>query len=356
MKPLFLQWARRLVVVLAVAYPLSLIAAAVMLRYAGEAWWLSTVALYLPPLGFAFPLLPIALALLALRQRRLLALQAVSAVVVFFPLMGFVLPGLSAVRADAGKPTMRLLSFNVNSGREGVQAVIDEIDRYSPDIVVLQEIHGASHQAFDVLLRARYPTVESTGQFAMATRYAVAPSASSPAPPSTQPMTPEIAYSFQRVVLETPLGRIVLYNVHTVSPRVPLYALRGQRGILRQVLSGRFFRGAGGAQLQSNTDVRVAQVRTFAEAAALETDPVVLAGDTNLPHLSPALHRYLSTYEDGFSTAAWGFGYTFPTDKWRPWMRIDRILAGASFRFVKFEVGQAVVSDHLCVVGDLQHR
>jgi endonuclease/exonuclease/phosphatase family metal-dependent hydrolase len=81
---------------------------------------------------------------------------------------------------------------------------------------------------------------------------------------------------------------------------------------------------------------------------------VVIGGDTNLPGLSVVLGEYLSGFRDGFSQAGWGFGYTYPTDKWRPWMRIDRILASNALRFTGFEVGQSKVSDHRCVVADLQ--
>jgi endonuclease/exonuclease/phosphatase (EEP) superfamily protein YafD len=342
--PSVAKWARRLVQGAAVAYPLSLVAVAVILRYVGERWWASTVGLYLPRMGFALPLPFLVVALRALRMRWLLSLQALGAVVILFPLMGFVLPW--GARAHGEGPTLRLLSFNVNSGHDGVQAVVDQIDHYSPDIVLLQETGGhRAYERFGPLLKARYPTVETAaGQFIMATRYPLA----SVVDPSISTDGPG---SFQRQVLETPLGRVVIYNVHTVSPRIPLFALRGRRGLEREIASAR----TGDSPIEINANLRASQVKTFAEAAAAETDPVILAGDTNLPGLSTVLHRYLSGYGDGFSRAGWGFGYTFPTDKWRPWMRIDRILADDHFRFVWFDVGHAFhASDHLCVVADLQ--
>jgi endonuclease/exonuclease/phosphatase family metal-dependent hydrolase len=98
-------------------------------------------------------------------------------------------------------------------------------------------------------------------------------------------------------------------------------------------------------------------VRTFSSLAGGETEPVVIAGDTNLPGLSLVFARYLSGYQDGFEKAGWGFGYTYPTNKNRPpWMRIDRILATASLRFERFEVGASSASDHRCVVADIRSR
>ena len=86
-----------------------------------------------------------------------------------------------------------------------------------------------------------------------------------------------------------------------------------------------------------------------------EKGPVIIAGDTNLPGLSFVFHRSLSGFQDGFTRAGWGFGYTFPTNH-VPWMRIDRVLASDELRFVRFEVGKSLVSDHHCVVADLQRR
>jgi len=253
--------------------------------------------------------------------------------------------------ADRNAPTLRVLSYNVNAAWGGAEAIIEEIDRYSPDVVVLQEISDA--EPLSRLLRSRYPTVDASGQFLVATRYAL----SSVVEPERLPYYGRLrSPRFLKQMLDTPLGRIVLYNVHPISPREVLFALRGERGLRREIGSGRLFGGATAPNIEENVGLRALQVRTFAEAAAKETEPVIIAGDTNLPGLSPVLHRYLSQYEDGFAKAGGGLGYTFPTNKWRPWMRIDRILATDQLRFVRFDVGKSLASDHRCVVADLQRR
>ena len=100
-------------------------------------------------------------------------------------------------------------------------------------------------------------------------------------------------------------------------------------------------------------------VQTLGYLARLEdrhrdlfTPRCVIAGDTNLPALSNVFHRYLSGYRDGFPSAGFGFGYTFPSNH-VPWMRIDRILASGELSFVRFQVGRSRASDHLCVVADI---
>jgi endonuclease/exonuclease/phosphatase (EEP) superfamily protein YafD len=342
-------WPRRALQVLAVAYPLSLIAVAATLRYIGEGWWVSNVGLYVPRIVFGAPLPFLATALLVLRMRRLLWAQAVSAAVVLFSLMGFVLPWPTFARPAAGR--LRVLSFNVNGGYGGAEAVVDAVDPYAPDIVLFQETAGLDE--FSRLLRLRYPTVEAVDQFVLATRF----------PLSSTLVPNKLAYNgrernprFLRYALETPLGPVVVYNVHPISPREGLYGLRGPLGLRHEIVTGGLLRGDGASLLWTNAGLRTLQVQTFSRAIADETGSVIIAGDTNLPGLSPVFHRYLSTYNDGFTHASWGFGYTFPTNKWRPWMRIDRILANDAFRFVHFEVGHDTVSDHRCVVADLERR
>ncbi|HMJ12358.1 MAG TPA: endonuclease/exonuclease/phosphatase family protein, partial [Polyangiaceae bacterium] len=153
-------------------------------------------------------------------------------------------------------------------------------------------------------------------------------------------------------VVETPLGSLAVYNVHPLSARGALASVRGE-GLRREIASGRLITGANARKVQDETALRVLQVRTFSELARKETLPVIIAGDTNLPALSPLL-SHLSDFQDGFVAASAGFGYTFPTKL--PFLRLDRIYASDSLRFVSFEVGCSTVSDHACVMADIQPR
>jgi len=328
-------------------YPTVLLGLAVAFRCVGEQWWVTGVGLYLPRLILAAPLPVIAIALAAPRLRRFFWTQIAALVLLVFPLMGFVLPWPTL--RSRGAPVLRVLSYNINSGNGGVDAIVEEIDRQAPDVVFLQEV--GSSEPLNGLLRARFQTVNEANQFVVASKY---PVLSTGDPEKLDYEGRHRSPRFVRQVLDTPLGRIVFYNVHPLSPREIFYTLRG-RGLRREVLSGRLFSSANSAVFQANSGLRTLQVEAFSAAADGETEPVVIAGDTNLPGLSFVLHRYLSRYQDGFTKAGWGLGYTFPTDR-HPWMRIDRIFASEDLRFVRFEVGQSHASDHRCVVADLQRR
>lgn len=331
--------------VVAVAYLVSLLAVVVALAFVGERWWITTLALYVPRLGFALPLPFIVLLLLAFRLRRYLWTQLAALLVVLFPLMGFTLPSFASKRE--GEPTLRVLSFNVNTGYSGPEAVAQKIDAYSPDVVVMQE--ALIPQPFVELMKARYPHVENAGQFVLASRYPVL---------STHYVGHLPYYGrtrsprFVQHRLQTPLGPVALYNVHPISPRGVLKVNR-LRGAFHLLRTGQLLAGDPEFDVKHNTGLRTLQVETIAKLAAAERDPVLIAGDTNLPGLSRVLKNF-SAYEDGFSAAGRGFGYTFPSN--RAWLRLDRMFASSALRFTSFQVGCEGVSDHLCVVAELQRK
>ncbi|HZU82845.1 MAG TPA: endonuclease/exonuclease/phosphatase family protein [Polyangiaceae bacterium] len=337
---------RRIAAVLAAGYAAALLILAFAFPLVGERWWITGVLLYLPRVLWAAPLPLSAGAVLVARLRGLWWTQLAAGLLLLFPIMGLVLPRPSGQRPA---PTLRVLSYNVNSSYGGAENVTREIDLHSPDVALLQEAWSAG--GIVDILRARYPVVEVTNQFILATRLRVL---SSTDPDKLEYHGQQRSARYVQYVLETPLGRIAVYNVHPISPRQAFYTIRGQ-GLSREIPSGRVFSDANGATFLDNAGLREAQVRAFAAAARSETDPVIIAGDTNLPTLSFVLHEYLSGYQDGFTKAGWGFGYTFPANR-RPWMRLDRIMASEQLRFVRFEVGASRASDHLCVVADLQRR
>jgi endonuclease/exonuclease/phosphatase (EEP) superfamily protein YafD len=335
----------------AVAYLVLLIAVALSLRFIGEGWWITALALYLPRFPFALPLPILIAALLLVGPRRLLWTQVVAGLVVLFPLMGFEVSWTSR-RDDA--PVLRVLSQNVNSGLGDYERVAREIAAHSPDIVLLQEIFIDPHE-LATIMRRNYAHVEQQGQFLIASRF-----------PIVSTVTPERVEYFGRDrtlrslfhVVDTPLGKLAVYNVHPISPRGAFYELRGSAGLKHAILSGEFWRGQGKKDLMETVGLIAVQIGGMAEHARREPHPVIIGGDFNLPTLSTTRHRHLGDFQDGFDEAGAGFGYTYPNraGRLRLWMRLDRIFASKELDFVSFEVGCTTTSDHLCVVAELQRK
>jgi endonuclease/exonuclease/phosphatase family metal-dependent hydrolase len=333
-----------------VVYLVLVVAAAALLALVGERWWVTTAGLYLPRVVLLAPLPLLAVALWRLRSPWVLGAQGVTLFVVLVPLMGLSVPAPALPSAHAEPtPRVRVLSYNINSSLGGLANLMAEVDRYAPDVVFMQEI--GDPVALSRAMKERFPTVLVSGQFLSATRYPVL----SKVDPETLPFGGrQRTARFLELTLGTPLGDVAFYNVHPISPRDELTRLRG-RGLRREILSGHIFSGDAAGPIQANAELRELQVQTFADAASHETIPTVIAGDTNLPGSSAVARRQLGRFQDGFTKAGWGFGYTFPTNHF-PWMRIDRVFASDDLRFSSFRVGTSDASDHLCVVADLQRR
>jgi vancomycin resistance protein VanJ len=342
------SWARRLLLGAALLYPLVLLVIVLVLRAYGERWWLARVSLYLPRAAFAAPLIVFVPAIALLRAWRWMVTQGAALGLVLFPLMGLVLPWPRS--AQAGAPSLRVLSYNVNSGLWGWNEVLAQVEELHPDVVLMQEIGGDSRWALEQL-RQRYAAVEASTQFIVASKFPIRETHD----PQRLPLDgQQRSPRWLSYVIETPLGPIAFYNVHPISPRHGLWSLRAG-GFKNALLSGSLLRGEKAERLQTEGRLRDRQVEQFAESARRETVPVIVGGDTNLPGLSAALAA-LEPLRDGFREAGAGFGYTFPSGR-LGWMRLDRIFASPSLRFVRFQVGaHAAASDHLCVVADLQKR
>lgn len=313
-----------------------------LLHLVGESHWATTVGLYLPAVGYLVPALPLALLAVWCGPRPLIVAPIVGAALALGPLMGFRWAWGSS---DEG-PHLRVLSYNVDTLSGGVAAVVEQILAHDADLVLLQESNYDEEKLIELLSRV-YPHVERSTQFMLASRF--------PVRETTKPS--RLRYfedlrspRFLRYRIETPLGLLAVYNVHPLSPRDGLTAVRGE-GLRRELGSGRLFRGAQRRVVEVNTGLRTLQVETIGRMAREEDVPVIVAGDLNLPSPSPLLRRSLGFLQDGFDAAGRGFGYTFPSRS--PFLRLDRVMVSEGLRVVRFEVACGRVSDHHCVIADL---
>jgi endonuclease/exonuclease/phosphatase (EEP) superfamily protein YafD len=346
------RWARRLGLGLGIAYPVALLAVVLAFRFIGERWWVTTVALYLPRLGFALPLPFVVVALILVKGFRLLWCQAASLVLLLFPLLGFHLhlPGPKA--PTPGAFPLRVITFNINGASWGIDKVVGQIVDAKPDLAILQEVPRTDGPLMKAAMAAHFPFQQGDGQFIVASRF---PVSGFVVPPSIPHLGKMRTAHYVRATVTTPAGDITVFDIHPVSPRDALDDLQGE-GLRREVLSGRILDvvlGEGADKVLENARLRMKQIEAATREAASVTGPVLICGDTNLPHLSWALAHWLGGYQDGFFEAGHGVGYTFPAPK-RTWMRIDRVLANNRFRFRDLVVPRQIVSDHLPVVAELE--
>jgi endonuclease/exonuclease/phosphatase family metal-dependent hydrolase len=233
---------------------------------------------------------------------------------------------------DAG--TLRVMTFNIQSGLRGLDSVADVIRREHPDVVALQEVdvgstraHGEDQVsrlaaltglkyrahfgtttlyggAYGIALLSRYP-FQSTEQYPL------------PNPAGAEPRT------LAHAVLDVDGREVSVYATHLIR---------------------RPFNGAA----------RVRQSVFIANVLAKDPRPRLLMGDLNDdPDSRPVRLLRRQLQDVARVTRADGTG-TYPMPLFLPSLRIDYVMACGAFTPVDTRVLRVGASDHYPVVADLR--
>jgi endonuclease/exonuclease/phosphatase (EEP) superfamily protein YafD len=313
-------------------------------RIGAEHWWFGTLNLYLPQAIWTVPAL---LLLPAVRAGRgWIWVPALGLAWALGPVMGFHWSAQTQPPSGAG-PALRVMTCNIKNGMRDSAELGREIDRFRPEVVLLQDADGLFASRFGAYFRDWQ--VQAHGQYVTASRLPLGPAEvlSVPASSGVQPILRS-----QVVVGGTVL---TIYNVHLLSPRDSLNAFR-------KVDRGNWDLPGAIRELEQSAAVRLDQARALGELVRKESGPVLIAGDLNSPDGSRACAALLAAgLHDAFSEGGRGYGYTyghFLLRRWVPWlrlswMRIDHFMLSARLRAWRCWVGTARASDHRPVIADL---
>ena len=330
--------------VLLVGYGAALAVLTGLNQVGAERWWFGALNLYLPQVLWAVP----ALALLAaapLAGRRWVWAPALYLVWVLGPVMGFHWSAWKAPGPEAG-PQIRALTCNAKFGDHDTGALLKDIERYRPQVVLLQDADGLMESPFARFFRDW--NVRSFGQYVIASRL--------PLSKAEVHWYPSAAGKTAFLRCQARLGDtpVTLYVVHFQTPRESLNAFRSVTG------DGQFPDAI--QELRRNAAIRLEQARTVRDMVAPEPGPVILAGDLNSPEPSlVCLTLKQAGLQDAFSAAGRGYGYTYGQFllahriPWlhHSWMRLDHIMASSGLRVWRCWVGTGEASDHRPVIADL---
>lgn len=318
---------RRLIAVAGWLY-LPVVFAAWVLLQEGDSWWPATLWMFSPRWLLALPLLPLGLLALAWRRRSLPLLLAMLLLIVG-PIMGFRIPWGTMGAATPQGPRLRVLTFNIHHQMAKRQAMADLLAETRPDVVVVQEL--PSHDPFAYFGDPSW-RIHRTGGHFLASRSPIR---------RTQRFGSDSMHlpgSLYRYELETPAGLVTLFSLHFASPRDAIFEATHHPT-------------TGGGELEENSEVRRRQWDHLLELADGATGPLLLTGDFNTPTESILFRSLPGRYRDAFSTAGWGWGYTFLNA--RTTVRIDHILMGPSWHCERCWVGPNVGPPHRPVLADL---
>lgn len=259
--------------------------------------------------------------------------------------------GLAWGAPEAGDGAVRVMTYNIKAYKAGdtdggFQALAWEIATHDPDVLVAQDAVGLAPgddpkqlpEPLKAALKGR--TVWLRGQYLMASRLPMRECTVHALPGRHHPL------HYVRCIVTAEGRDIDLVNVHFLSPRVGLNAVRHERA-------------EGVGDWRENLVIRLQQSSELARQLAGGSRPLIVAGDLNAPEESPVIAPLLSLgLRDAYSSAARGWGYTHGHSLRLGWsfLRIDHILVSPDLGVREAFAGGKDASEHRPVIADLWTR
>lgn len=328
---------RRWTGIASLAYLAGAIAAAALLWGFGDAWWPATILLFSGRWVLLLPLALLVPAALALLNGRALLALAATAALVLFPIMGLrVHPGRSEADVEGVPGHVRIVTLNAADSRRVAYDLPALLEIWQPDIVALQEC-GRNVAPVVWATRGWYRQIAGRG-LCLLSRYPIERvelmDRSALEDVRAASSIGGAGYVV-RYTLRLPGGVVRLTNLHLETPR------KGFEAAMRGSLRG----------LSGNTQLRRIESRLARRWAEGAGGPLLVVGDFNTPVESRIFQAHWGDFDDAFSVAGTGFGYT----KYNGWIRarIDHVLAGDGWRVDRARVGRDAYSDHRPLIVDL---
>jgi endonuclease/exonuclease/phosphatase (EEP) superfamily protein YafD len=336
---------RPLLPVLIVLYSLAILVLTGVNHFGAEHWWFGALNFYLPQVLWAVPGVLLLMAAIQAGTRWAWG-PALCLLWVLGPIMGFRWTTPKPASPGTG-PCVRVMTCNAKYGRHDGKELLKEIDRYQPQVVLLQDAVGILQGPLASYFRAWHTC--SFEQYLIASRG-----------PITGARVLWVASSADKLpVLRcvTDLGGIPVacYSVHLQSPRDSLNAFRLDR-------EGHWHPLDAIHELEQSASVRLQQAQGLGQLLKAEPGPVLLAGDLNSPENSRVCATLKEAgLQEAFSQGGRGYGYSYGHFLLRhripwlhfSWMRLDHIMTSPQMRVLWCWVGTWKVSDHRPVIAEL---
>jgi vancomycin resistance protein VanJ len=295
--------------------------------------WPATLIAFGPRWAAAVPLVPLAfIVVLAVPRRtvqRLIGVLAMTALVLVFGFMDFRL-GLGR---RSGTPVLRIMTQNVGAGHVTAAALDQFLTAERVDVAALQEC-----PFYDYAMARPGWHFYYGGDLCLVSRF---PFAVLDVPDPDNAWR-RVGHEPMRFEIEAPTARFQLLNVHTATIRGGLEAL-GALG------------GRGLPQFVSNRDESMRESRAARQRVMRATEPLVVAGDFNLPVESAVYRANWGDLRNVFSSCGRGFGHTKFTGFFG--IRIDHVLTSEQWTCMDARVlSSPYGGDHAPLVVDLQLR
>ncbi|MDA3970414.1 MAG: endonuclease/exonuclease/phosphatase family protein [Desulfobulbaceae bacterium] len=230
-----------------------------------------------------------------------------------FPYFPLFLPQLDPPPHDAA--SLKVMSYSVMGRNKDYEAMAEVIKREKPDLLFLQEVAAENLQQGLAGMYGAGELYFTEGGGGMVSRYPLE--------------LLDSASPFAKVGVNTPFGRLTVWNIHTTK------AIK-------------------------NYLPQKKQVKALITEVSTTEGPVIVAGDFNATEQSDTYRRLREQLGNAHEQAGWGFGFTFPTPargigKVMPFIRIDHIFFSHHFQATEAKVlKESGGSDHRPITATLK--
>lgn len=321
--------ARKLTAIFTICWVAGLVLIWLTLRFVGELNITTAFLMYLPQTLWLLPAVPLMI-LSAFFHRGCLAMIALAAALAVWLWMGFEWRPFKTAIKESETQSLSLMTYN--RGQHMNQSLRPFKDATRPDLLLLQD---ASNRAAGYLTSPEYAEFKhgkSIGEHTLLSRYPILEATLLEAHPAGNKV------KNARFVIEWNSSFVSIYSVHLATPRHVLTSYK-RGAFLWGIL------GMPGTPWQAKRrayqvfwDQHMTDVRSLLEDVKQDTNPALVAGDFNAPHIGYVYRLITSQLGDAHVEAGSEFGFTFPGTTHNPlsfggpWMRIDYILHNEKWR------------------------
>ena len=322
---------KRATLILAIVYLLLLIIGVAVIHSSLNSHWLVTLFLFSPRWVVALPLLLLVPFTLLLRWR-LTPIYLIHAFIIVIPILGFQLPRRSPDPADETR-TLRVLTCNVGGGTLDDRQLIRLIHDNRIDVLMLQECTQVVSE----------PLFQKLGWQRRQVHHIVIGSPlelSAPRVLGRQSEDKLRAVAGIGCELDWPPGsRIQLASLHLPTFRPALEKLQ------------HLDFDQGPVAIEQLAQMRRVLSRQIVDVIDDSELPTIVAGDFNVPVESACYRDLWNHFQNAFSIAGSGLGYTKYTRFHG--VRIDHVLADRNWTVLDVRVGPDLGGDHRPVIAEL---
>lgn len=252
--------------------------------------------------------------------------------------------GCASVPTGTQERSLRVMSYNIEYGHEGLDSVITVIRDQHPDIVGLQEVDVHWSQRSNFVDQAALLAKGAGMEYRFARIYHI---------PDDDPSKPPREFGVA-ILSRYPITAFTNHEITRHSTQDSTAAPVPQPGLLDATID------VNGTKVRvfdvhldyrRDPSVRAHQVADMLRYIEPCNEPTLLFGDMNAPPNAPELQPLLQHLHDTWP-ASNGAGATYPAKA--PESKIDYVMTSDGFRVRKASVSEVFASDHRPMLVDLE--